>query len=107
MGARVSTGVVGSIFHSFPANLCIFFCATCLQYDSETGRESARESTVGYTGRGDGVLESSRPTMSTARVQTALAALAAEKQMLMSKLALVDSELEQKRVKAVRKLFQN
>jgi hypothetical protein len=45
--------------------------------------------------------------MSTARVQTALAALAAEKQMLMSKLALVDSELEQKRVKAVRKLFQN
>ena len=40
------------------------------------------------------------------RVQTALAALAAEKQMLMSKLAMVESELEHKRVKAVRKLFQ-
>ena len=41
------------------------------------------------------------------RVQTALAALAAEKQMLMSKLAMVESELEHKRVKQVRKLFQS
>jgi hypothetical protein len=59
------------------------------------------------TSRGDGVLESSRPTMSTARVQTALAALAAEKQLLLSKLAMVDSELEQKRIKVVRKTFQS
>ena len=44
--------------------------------------------------------------MSTARVQTALAALAAEKQMLMNKLAIVESELEQKRQKNVRKKFQ-
>lgn len=82
-------------------------CWLTEQLFSETGRESARDLPMGFTGRGDGVLESSRPTMSTARVQTALAALAAEKQMLMSKLALVESELEQKRVKAVRKLFQN
>ena len=71
----------------------------------ETGRDTLRN--LMDTSRGEGVLESSRPTMSTARVQTALAALAAEKQLLLSKLAMVDSELEQKRIKVVRKTFQS
>jgi hypothetical protein len=71
----------------------------------ETGRDTLRN--LMDTSRGEGLLESSRPTMSTARVQTALAALAAEKQLLLSKLAMVDSELEQKRIKVVRKTFQS
>ena len=70
-----------------------------------SARASAREGSSSRAADA-GVLESSRATMSTARVQTALAALAAEKQMLMSKLAVVESELEQKKVKNVRKLFQ-
>ena len=39
-------------------------------------------------------METSRTSMSTARVHTALAALSAEKQNLLAKLAVIDAALE-------------
>ena len=54
---------------------------------------SARTSSNLGTARSE-PLETFRTAMSTARVHTALAALAAEKQALMSKLATIDSALE-------------
>ena len=113
--ARISARGVDSARNNVPqtyaqkAKLCRMVPLSLIlvfpSYHRETGRDTLRS--LMDTGRGEGVLESSRPTMSTARVQTALAALAAEKQLLLSKLAMVDSELEQKRVKVVRKMFQS
>lgn len=44
---------------------------------------------------------SSRPTMSTARVHTSLAALSAERNVLESRLALIDVALENEKTKIV------
>jgi hypothetical protein len=63
-----------------------------LVQNSARGSQTARE-----------VMESSRNTMSTARVQTALAALAAEKQALESRLAMIDAALEDEGKKSVSK----
>ena len=75
-----------------------------------TGRDSARESGRGpessrSSGFPDsarsGAMISSRPTMSTARVHTSLAALSAERSVLESRLALIDAALEQEKTKIV------
>lgn len=62
-----------------------------------SARGSAR-SNPQYSSRTD-VPESSRETMSTSRAQTAMAALAAEKQLLESRLAAIDAALEQENKK--------
>jgi hypothetical protein len=48
-------------------------------------------------------MESSRNTLSTARVHTALAALAAERNALESRLALIDAALEEETKKGLSK----
>jgi hypothetical protein len=68
-----------------------------------SARDTARsESAASATARSE-PMETFRTEMSTARVHTALAALAAEKQALIAKLANIDSALEtDKKKKSVR-----
>jgi hypothetical protein len=73
--------------------------------DEAKSLESSRSAAGGsarsnpqYTTRSD-IPESSRDTMSTSRAHTAMAALAAEKQQLESRLAAIDAVLEQENKK--------
>ena len=71
--------------------------------DTGRGPESGRSTGAGGfpdSARSDGMI-SSRPTMSTARVHTSLAALSAERNVLESRLALIDAALEQEKTKIV------
>ena len=67
---------------------------------SRSVQSSARS--IAMSGRSD-IPESSRDTMSTARVQTALAALAAERSVLENRLSTIDSLLEQETKKSFMK----
>jgi hypothetical protein len=80
-------------------NLTIFFRDDAKPIDSSrsSARGSAR-SNPQYSTRSE-IPESSRDTLSTSRAHTAMAALAAEKQLLESRLASIDAMLEQENKK--------
>jgi hypothetical protein len=77
-------------------------CRTGRDSARDTGRgpESSRSNGFPDSARSDAMI-SSRPTMSTARVHTSLAALSAERNVLESRLALIDAALEQEKTKIV------
>lgn len=56
---------------------------------------------------GDAILDSGRNTMSTARVHTAIAALAAEKSMLEQRLQMIEAALEEEGGKRMKKTKSN
>lgn len=64
---------------------------------------SSQSIQTGRSGTTDRTMDTFRTSMSTARVHTALAALAAEKQALMSKLQSIDAALETTEKKKVSK----
>mmetsp|Transcript_2634 Transcript_2634/g.2751 ORF Transcript_2634/g.2751 Transcript_2634/m.2751 type:complete len:107 (+) Transcript_2634:98-418(+) len=64
-----------------------------------TDNTTTRTNNLTDTQRAADAMESSRTSMSTARVHTSLAALAATKLNLLNKLAIIDSELEVKKIK--------
>ena len=70
--------------------------------DIKTARSQASQS-GSQTNRSD-IPESARSTMSTSRVQTALAALSAEKISLESKLLEIEAALEDEKRKQLRRL---
>ena len=79
----------GFFIHTF---FCFFFNDSGPATSSRAEKPDSSRSNPPISARSN--IDTSRTSMSTARVHTALAALSAEKQNLLAKLAMIDSALE-------------